>query len=154
MRSIIKLSPHLCLGLHSCISPSGLPKKTQYTFFFASMHAAWPTHLVFLGLFMLITIITLNDSNVSWNHNLNDYNSPILRLPLLVQYFHQDLLLLLPFKEQEFIPAIQILRGNASIFKWQMISKQTLINIIFLWSYSGSAVHFRKVHTSFASWLA
>jgi hypothetical protein len=36
----------------------------------------------------------------------------------------------------------------------QVSHVRTLININFLWSYSGSAAHLRKVHTSFASWLA
>ena len=40
-KSILRLSPHLCLGLPSCLFPSGFPAKTQYTPLLSPIRAAY-----------------------------------------------------------------------------------------------------------------
>ena len=40
----------LCLGLQSCLFPSGVPTKTLYTPPFSSIHAKCPAHLILLNL--------------------------------------------------------------------------------------------------------
>jgi len=40
-KSILRLSSHLCLGLPSCLFPSGFPAKTQYTPLLSPIRAAY-----------------------------------------------------------------------------------------------------------------
>ena len=49
-KSILPLSSHLCLGLPSCIFPSGFPTKTHYTPLLSPKCATCPTHHILLDL--------------------------------------------------------------------------------------------------------
>ena len=83
LRSIIKLSPHICLGLHSSIFPSGLSKKTQCKcFLFHACCMAHPSHPLWFA--HAHYNYNFNDTNESWNHNLNEHNSRFPQLLLLV----------------------------------------------------------------------
>ena len=53
-RCIIILSSHLCLGLPSCLFPSGPPTKTLYTPLLSPILATYPAHLILLDLIIQI----------------------------------------------------------------------------------------------------
>jgi hypothetical protein len=56
LRSILTLSTHLRLDLHSGLFPSGFPTNILYAFLF-SIRATCPAHLILLGLIILIRAV-------------------------------------------------------------------------------------------------
>jgi hypothetical protein len=56
LRSILKLSSHLRLGLPSGLFHSGIPTKILYIFLLAPMRATCPVHLILLNLIILIIL--------------------------------------------------------------------------------------------------
>jgi hypothetical protein len=55
-RSILILSTHQRLGHHSGLFPSGFPTNNLYIFLFFHMLATCPTHLILIGLIILIIL--------------------------------------------------------------------------------------------------
>jgi hypothetical protein len=54
LKSILILSPYICLGLPSGLSLSGFTTNTLYAFLFYTMCATWPTHLIILDMIYLL----------------------------------------------------------------------------------------------------
>jgi len=63
-RSILILFSHLCLGLPSCLYPSGVLTKTLYTHFLSPIHATCPAHLIILD-FINRTIFVVQYTSLS-----------------------------------------------------------------------------------------
>jgi hypothetical protein len=54
--SILILSTHLCLGLHSGLFPSGFPTNNLHAFLLSPFRATWRSHLILLYLIILIIL--------------------------------------------------------------------------------------------------
>ena len=74
-RSVLILSTHLCLGLHSGPLPSGFPTNTLYNPLSSPIRATWPAHLILLH---FITRTILGEEYKSFSSSLcNLLHSPV-----------------------------------------------------------------------------
>jgi hypothetical protein len=70
-RSIIILTPHLCLGLPSGLLPSGFPTKTPYATLLSPIHATCPIHLI------LSPKLYLVKSTDHWTTHYVGFSTPV-----------------------------------------------------------------------------
>jgi hypothetical protein len=75
LRSVLKLSTHLRLGLPSGLFPFGFPTNILYAFLFSPIRTTCPAHLVILD---LIVLIILGEEYKLWNSSLCSFlQSPV-----------------------------------------------------------------------------
>jgi hypothetical protein len=83
-KSMLMLSSHLLLGLHSGLFRSGFPSSIQYAFMLSPMRATRPVHFILLDF-----IIIFGEEYKSWSFSLCCFLQP----PVTLSLFHPNILL-------------------------------------------------------------